>query len=64
MRSHDEMELTPKIEAVIRQEAMRLGLNPELLRFYFRFGADAPRLLKPSWRTRRWLRRLAKRSGL
>ncbi len=54
----EEMKLTPDIEDWIRREAARGGINPELLRYFYQFGVDAPSWPQPSRKARRWLRRL------
>ena len=53
-----EMELTPQWEERIRQEAARLHISVELLRYYCRYGVDAPDWPQPSRKARRWLRQL------
>ena len=56
--TRNEMEVTPAVEEEIRRGAARFGFDPELLRYYFQFGVDAPPPPQLSRRARRWLRRL------
>ena len=56
----EEMELTPEIEAEIRREAAQWGFNIEAMRYFYRFGVDAPDWPQPSRKARRWLRQLRK----
>ena len=58
----EEMELTPKWEERIRQEAARLDVSVELLRYFCQYGVGAPAWPKPSRKARRWLRQLRRTS--
>ena len=58
MRSHDEIKMTPRIEADIQRDAARWGSNRERLRYYVQFGMLAPSWPEPSKKARRWLRQL------
>ena len=58
----DEMELTPEVEADIRRFAAALGIDPEQIRYYYRFGVLAPDWPQPSRKARRWLRQLRRPS--
>ena len=53
-----EMELTPQWEERIRQEAARLHISVELLRYFCQYGVYSPYWPKPSRKARRWLRQL------
>lgn len=44
----EEMKLTPEVEDEIRQAAAQWGFSVERVRYYYRFGVDAPDWSQPS----------------